>query len=237
MSTTAQAIITNALRTAGLLASGQQPDPEDVQHAFGKLNDMLDAWATESLFAYATGEYVYTLPAGVATVTIGPTGNIRAATPSRIEGGYVRSSGVDHPFAVVDYAEYAGIANKATGGPFPTVGYYDGHGTLTLYPVPSGGELHVPLLLRLGEFASLTAPYTLPAGYRQALAYSLAEIVAADVGRTLSKTILNTASTSRRSLKRANHRVPTLDVPFFQGFDPIILGGDQVADVIDGGHA
>jgi hypothetical protein len=211
--TTASEMVRSALRTVGALPDGQPMTGEDGEKGLEKLNDLLDLWATETLYAYTTTEYVYTLSG--ATVTIGPTGNIQTDfVPVQVQDGFIRSGGIDYGFRVVSYQTYSDIAQKSLGGNYPSVAYYDGNGTLTFYPVPTTGELHLPILLRLSHFASLVTDYGLPAGYKSALQLSLAESLAPDYGRQLMPATIKAAAAARRTIKRANHKVPILGVPY-----------------------
>jgi hypothetical protein len=211
--TTALYIITSALRTANIVGAGQAIPPESSAVALERLNDLLDSWASESLFAFGTAEYTGTGLGG--TVTIGPAGDIVTPyVPIRLEGGFVRSAEMDFRFDLVGYQEYADVSLKSVvGGPYPSVGYYDGAGTLLLYPVPSNAEVHVSAYEHLSEFATLSTDYDLRPGVRRALSLSLAEELAPDYGLPLSQDTRQLAFRARRILKRSNHVTPQLGEP------------------------
>lgn len=209
--TTARTLITNALRTINVLGDSQPMTAEDGQNCLTRLNDLLSAWKIEHLYSFTTTEYTGTASSSV--VTIGPTGNIVVPfTPPTIESGFVRVGNLDYAFQQVDYAAYSGITLKTVASPWPSVGYYDGQGTLYLYPVPSNAEIHIGVASQMSEFATLDTVYILQPGVRRALSLSLAEEIAPEYSTSVSPGAAKLAQQARRSLKRRNHETPTLDV-------------------------
>lgn len=208
--TTALTLITDSLSDIGVAGEGQPLSASDAQLGLSRLNDLLDAWAIEDLFAWATTEYTGT--AGDPT-TIGPSGDVVTPhVPTRLEGGFIRYGDVDYGFNLISYQEYAAIAMKSQTGPLPQVGYYDSSGTLLLYPVQNGAELHISVLERLSEFATLATNYTFRPGVRRALRLSLnEELAAAFKTPPTTPTAIKLAQTARRILKRSNHVVPQLE--------------------------
>lgn len=207
--TTARYLITSALKTIDVLADSQTIDSDTADLALSRLNDLLDAWAIETMYSFQITEYVGTV--GSSPCSVGPTGDIVTPfIPTRIENGFVRSGTLDHRFEMIEYATYADILLKNVGSPWPSAGYYDANGLLYLFPVPLQAEIHIGVLERLGEFATLDTDYTLRPGMRRALAYSLAEELAPDFDRELLPSVIKIAQGARRKLKRSNHRVPQL---------------------------
>jgi hypothetical protein len=231
--TTALTLITSAHSTLGVKADGQPLSAGDAQLGLQRLNDLLDSWAIETLYAFSTTEYTGTATA--STVTIGPSGTIVTPyVPTRIEGAFVRDANMDSRIDLVGYQEFADISLKSIVGPFPRVGHYDGTGNLFLYPVPSSAEIHVSVYERLDEFATLTTDYTFRPGVRRALQLSLAEELAADYATELSRTAVNLAFRARRALKRHNHVVPQLGTSFETiNLYPPGFSGDNYDGAID----
>ncbi len=232
--TTALSLVESALSTLNVKKAGQSLDPDDAQLGLDRLNDLLDSWAIESLYAFSTTEYSATVNA--ATVTIGPTGTIVTPyVPTRIEGAFTRQADIDYPITLVNYLDFADIAMKSTVGPFPQIGYYNGTGTLTLYPVPSSIALHVSVYERLSEFATLLTSYTLRPGVRRALHLSLAEELADPFAVPIRPSTVQLASKARKNLKRSNHFVPQMDTVIESGFNlyPPGFSGDNYDGAID----
>lgn len=240
--TTARSIISTALETINVLADSQAVDADASAFGLARLNDLLDAWAIESLYAFQTIDYVGT--ATTSPVTIGPTGDVVTPyVPRRIESGYVRNGGLDHRFEIIDFQAYSDILLKAVTSPWPSAGYYDANGLLYLFPIPSSAELHVGVLERMAEFATLDTDYTFKPGVRRALHLTLAEELGPVFDRDLSPGLLSLAASARRKLKRSNHRVPqmgTRSADKFNLYPPGFSGGSasggSAFDGVDGGN-
>jgi len=213
---TATEIINLALGAIGIKAPGDLVDPNEAADVLVILNAMMDAWRTESLYAY----YLQRLTASVATATktIGPAGDfIIASRPERIEVGSFFSSGLtDYPVRPIDADSYNRIMVKTNGGLGPNVVYFDQNwpqGTLYFYPVPATAVV-VTLLVQtqLTEFANLTTVYDIPPGYKRAIYMTLAEEVASAYEREIPPTLARNAAAARRNIKRINLRVPVLRI-------------------------
>lgn len=213
--TTAHTIVVDAFRKLGAYDANQGLQPEEEDLGLETLNNILDTWYVDRLYAYTVDEVIATLPPGTRTRTIGPGMQIDIARPLRIEmGGFTRSGGVDYPFEVVGFEQYAEITFKSIGATWPEVVYFDGSfptGTLYFYPqTASALELHLPVMNRLSQFADLTTSYGLPPGYKKALVYTLAEEIASDLTRPVPPSVARIAAMARKSIKRANVNVPQL---------------------------
>jgi hypothetical protein len=231
--TTALTLITSAHSTLGVKADGQPLSAGDAQLGLQRLNDLLDSWAIETLYAFSTTEYTGT--ATGSTVTIGPAGTIVTPyVPTRIEGAFTRDANMDSRIDLVTYQEFADISLKSITGPTPRVGHYDSTGNLFLYPVPSSAEIHVSVYERLDEFATLATDYTFRPGVRRALQLSLAEELAPDYATEMSRTATQLAFRARRALKRHNHVVPQLGSSFETiNLYPPGFSGDNYDGAID----
>lgn len=71
MSTTAQEIITGALRFINQYAPGESLQAADSNDALNTLNDLLDSWSTDQASVFASNEDVFTFVAGQYQYTIG----------------------------------------------------------------------------------------------------------------------------------------------------------------------
>lgn len=216
--TTANSIIKQALGKLGIVAPGETVDPGDASACLASLNLMLDGWRVESLYAYASATITGTLPAGEQTRTIGPTGQLVATPrPVRLEDGcFFTLGGLDYSIDAITEAEFNGIGLKNVGSLGPRWVFYNPtlpNGALNFHPRAAADVvLHLVVQQQIASFASLTANYTLPPGHERALVLSLTEEVAPDYEREVSPTLARNAAMARRNIKRANHRVPQLDV-------------------------
>jgi hypothetical protein len=232
--TTARTIITSALGNLGVKAEGQQIGADDIQLSLSKLNDLLDSWAIEALYAFSTTEYTGRVTG--TTVSIGPTGDVVTPyVPTRIEKVFSRLGNLDRPIELVTYSEFADISLKSNAGPFPATAHYNAAGTLFLYPPASSTEIHVGVYERLAEFATVDTDYTLRPGVRRTLGLSLAEELAPAFGTPVNPALVVLASKARRMLKRSNHVVPQLGDGIKEAWQlyPPGFSGDHYDGAID----
>ncbi len=71
VSTSANDLVTGALRKIGALAAGETPNANDSTDALQVMNDMLESWSADKLFVYAGVENILTWTPGQYQYTIG----------------------------------------------------------------------------------------------------------------------------------------------------------------------
>ena len=81
---TANELITRALKTVGVLASGETASSDDVADALVVLNNMVDTWATERLTIYTVARTAFDLSASTQDYTIGTGGTFNIPRPQWI---------------------------------------------------------------------------------------------------------------------------------------------------------
>lgn len=216
--TTANELISQA---AGLLGIRSAADPLDGTTAaimLDRLNTMLDAWRLSGLNAYATAKVPGTLPASTATRTIGPTGQLVVdPRPIRLEDGCKFTlGGIDYPIEFIDEGSYERIEVKAIDTLGPTHAWYNPtlpNGVVTFWPrAQADVALSLVVLVQVGEFAALTTDVQFAPGYRRAIVFSLAEECATDFEREVPPSVVFSARNARRTMHRANHRLPQLQL-------------------------
>lgn len=74
--TTANDLVTRALRAVGAYAPGDPEDAEDFNDAFDTLNDMLETWSNANMMVPYVTEIIWTLTGNQAAYTIGQGGSI-----------------------------------------------------------------------------------------------------------------------------------------------------------------
>lgn len=130
--------------------------------------------------------------------------------PLRVNTAYVRVSTLDYPVAVIAPEDYESIGLKTLGGPWPRALYYQPSellGNITVWPVPSSGEMHMFCDTILGSFTTINDTIKLPQGYNLALRYSLAELLAPEYGKASTdgiNLIMAHAAKGRAAIKMAN---------------------------------
>jgi hypothetical protein len=221
--TTALTIITAALEEIGVAAAGQTISAEDSATCLAALNTLADAMLTSPQYAYTNTTVTASLPAATTSLTIGVAQSLNTARPVRLEHGcFVTSGGIDYPLTVISEAQYNAIEDKDLSGSWPSVCFYDtGSPTGNVYFWPTGA-CTVSLLVQtqVSQWATAATDVTLPPGYQRFFQFALMEEVAGKFGRQLTPLQMRHATTSRRAIKRANFRVPQLD-----------MGGRQVLGI------
>jgi hypothetical protein len=71
VSTSANDLVTGALRKIGALAAGEVPNANDSSDALQVLNDMIESWSTDKLFVFAGVENILTWTPGQYQYTVG----------------------------------------------------------------------------------------------------------------------------------------------------------------------
>ena len=95
---TAQDIITRALRSLQVVAQGETPDADQLSDGLVSLNDLLSAWGNERLMVYQTVQETITLVGGQSAYDIGVGAtSLNTSMPIRIERAFIRLNGIDDP--------------------------------------------------------------------------------------------------------------------------------------------
>jgi hypothetical protein len=222
--------ITAALQDLGVLAAGEVPSADDSTVALARVNDWIDALATEGLTMYGRTRTTWTLASGVSTYSVGDGATVNVARPTGTEAienlGYLdtaQSPAMEYLLGrpLTDDA-YAAIAQKTLQATYPGAWYYNPTfptGTLTCWPVPTSstlqGVLYTPT--PVAEFSALTDVVSLPPGYRRFLRTNLAVELAPTFQVQPSPVAVELAVASKAAIKRANLREADLGTPLVRG--------------------
>jgi len=207
---TVRDLVTRALRVAGVTGSGETPSADDAADALLSMNQMLDAWQAERLYCYAIIDRSQALIAGDGEMTIGPGGEFNAPRPIKIEYAYTRDSqNFDRSLVIVqDPAYYAQLTLKSLGNSYPSLLYYRPHypfGRIFLWQLPIAGlTLWIGTWEVLEEFTSLNTVASYPAGYEDAIVYSLAERISVEYDKNPSAGLQKMAAQARANIKQNN---------------------------------
>lgn len=206
---TAGGVVRASLRLIGAIASGETPTADELQDGLCLLQDLLQHWSTHNLAVYGGAVESFQTVAGQATYTIGPSGNWNTTRPVRISGDAVCTyQGVDFPVEQIGQDEYNAVPVKSTSSPIVEQLLYVNDyplGRITLHPVPSAV---VTITLNsdrvLTSVQNTATPMSFPPGYKLALRYALAMLLAPEYGITPSPDIRETAKSTFAAIKRAN---------------------------------
>lgn len=215
MTITARTLVTDALNDIGVLDPTETATAEQSSHGLRVLNRIIDRWRGQRLYVYAIDDVVATFSGASATVGTGQTVNTEA--PIRFEDGcFYRIANIDYPLPQWELTQYNQIALKTTSvSSYPQGFYYDRDipGTVTVWPVPATAiEYHFQVMKKLSSFATLDTVYSLPDGYQDALHYSLCERLPAAYNLPVNPADVAQAATGRQVVRRANARVPVLEL-------------------------
>lgn len=110
------ALLLECFTRLGVVGEGDSLSSGQSSTGLSYLNDMLDKWNAEGLLTPYRQVENFSLAAGNASRTIGPTGNFVTTRPIDIIRGYVRVGGQDHPIEAIGFDAFQRIANKSQAG-------------------------------------------------------------------------------------------------------------------------
>lgn len=208
--TTVLNIIEGAARLIGALNKGENLSADDAADGLVALNDLVASWANDSLLVTARTEETFSLVAGVASYTIGPSKTFNTARPIVILEAQIRDSGgLDYPVTIISDEEYQDIQFKSTSDSLPQYLNYDNgypFGTINLYATPSVAY-SIRLLSEkpLTSFTSTSQTVDLPPGWNKALRFNLAVDMAPEFIKPneLDPLVIQGAKDSKGAIKAA----------------------------------
>ena len=148
-----------------------------------------------------------------------PDNHIETARPQEFLAAFIRDTyDTDYPQTIIDVQAYARISRK-TNASRPSRFYVQKGWPLTTInfeSIPYADEdLHLFVLQTLAELLpamELTDVINLPPGYRQALIYNLATVLAPEFGKTVTPEVSAFAINGKKKIKRANSRKIILEM-------------------------
>jgi len=208
---TVQELINAALRTIGVLASGESPSSEESADGLAALNQLVASWTAQALPIYQITRESFPLT-GALSYTIGTGQTFNTVRPIKIKAASVISmNNIAKAVRVVSAEEWATVLDKAATGTFAEVLFYDGgfpSGTIRMAPVPLfGSSLELYSYKPLSQFASLGDSISLPDGYLRALRFNLAVDLAPEFGRVIDPTLAAIANDAKTSIFGLNAAV------------------------------
>lgn len=207
-------------KCGGIIAEGETPSSElmeDIRIAF---NTLLDSWSAERLSVFATQDQTLTWPAGSASRTLGPSGDLVGLRPIKLlDSTYFKdpSTVVSYDLTIVNEAAYNSIALKTSTSAYPQILRIEmtmPDATVYLYPVPTIAiEMHFISVIALTQVDNLTTDIVVPPGYLRALTFNLAAEICPELGIEPPATTQRIAMTSKRILKAQNAPMDVMSMP------------------------
>lgn len=178
---TALDAVTEALRTAGILAIGDTAPADEAEHARKALRRMLKSWQARETLEWTISSMSHTLTTAAAQTLSSPT------RPIRIQNVNFRRNGIDLPMQELTRDEYDTLPQKTTTGT-PTTFYYDRQREdvrLYVWPVlatAAGETLEITYERELPDVSALSDTLDVPGEAWDAVVVNLAFILARDFG-------------------------------------------------------
>ena len=231
---TAADLIRGSLRLIGQLAEGETPSNETYADSLEALNQMLDAWSTESIVVWAQQDQTFTWPANTATRTIGPTGDFVGVRPIQIsDATYFTVDEQTYPIAQINQEQYNALAVKGSTASYPIAMFASmtvPDVTLTVYPVPDQPvSMHIVSMQELDQPATLVTSLVIPPGYLRAFRFNLACELAAEFGKEPPQWVVKTATESKAAIERINAPMDVMQFP-----RALLGGGSGGYDIYSG---
>lgn len=187
--------------------------------ALGQLITGTGVAAGTKIVGFGTGAGGNLTELGTYTVNINQTVASTTLTacyerPQRIHSAFVRvpstAGGIDYPVSIIQREQYEVIGLKNLAGPWPRALYYQPSevlGTITYWPNPSSGEMHIFADTLLQKFQSISDTVILPPGYEIAIRFNLAELLMPEFGKSdpnQAAMIQKQAALTKGTIKRNN---------------------------------
>jgi hypothetical protein len=178
---TPASIIEDAYFDAGLIQEGQSPNSEQLATGMRKLTDLINYKQTKGLRLWLNSDLTVTLTAGTGTYTIGPTGTIVQAKPTRIVDCYYSdSNGIRRPLIPLSWNEYVRLSRINQTGALNSY-FVDKQATLLsvfFWLIPDAtaatGTAHPIIQQQVTNFTGLTDTMNFPIEWRMYLRWGLA---------------------------------------------------------------
>lgn len=203
---TAREIVRAAL-TFGLnrLSPGEAEDADTFNTCLTALNFIADEWNGRKSFLFRE-----VLTSGTVTAVTGTLGSTWATINpgDQILGASYVNGTQEIMLQPLTFAQYHEISVKTVAGD-PEYFSHDGLATVYFYPVPTSRVVKLRTKVIVSDFADLDTVYSMPAGYKSALAAELAEKLAPTMTGGVPPTV-SMAAKQARSRINAQAVVPAI---------------------------
>lgn len=180
---TQQDLITAAFQELGLIDPVETLSPEMLSFGLQKMNRLLDTWNAIREAVWVETPASYTLTSGLNPHTFGPSGATFTVTqrPVTVFALNLVISDIRYPVTPRD-AEYFAQLSTPELSSIPTDFWWApgwANGSLYLYPVPNSAyEIELWSRVLLSQVSTVTATFSMPPGYWDAVVRTLAEDIA-----------------------------------------------------------
>jgi len=114
---TAQRIIQFAMRNAGLLAEGDEPNSDQLAENLVRLNDLVNLWQTQGLKLFLLQDIAIPLIQGQAFYQVGPGQGVNMTKPLRgLQAYFLDSNSIRRPLVPLSWDEYMRLSQITNQG-------------------------------------------------------------------------------------------------------------------------
>lgn len=218
-------LITSALTSSSILATGENASAAEANTGLMLLNELMEEFTLEGLIVYSSDRLVFPLISGQQIYTIGTGGNFNTSRPFSINYANIMRYNNEYPITVLKTpyewqsinANIHDINNNLIVAAPHTI-YISGDYPLDkihVYPTPTDNQSSLVLYIdkALSTFSNLTTILSLPPGYFSALRYNLAKRLCIDFGINITPELAQAAIKSLNNIRRINNQSHILDIP------------------------
>ena len=241
MLVTAQDFILSALRKVGQLRPGYKPSPELLADGLNEWQMMFDSWAAERTMGFSIPQYTYAVtgPGSKSNgngYDVGPSATnwVGPRPESIVRANLVMTSvgpqPVYLPIRMLSAEDWADLSIRQIPGINVTnLAYYDPqfpNGVFNVFPPLTGNSIELFCWSGFATPATLATAYSAPAGYQDAVVYSLGErlwpMCTHDVlvHKIPFTKLCGLAHAAREKVRMVNRPIPTLRADFRGGSKP-----------------
>lgn len=203
-------IINDAYHDAGLLGLGETPNSEQLTEGMRRLCDVINVWQTQGLKLFLLVDQEITLTSGKGTYTMGLTGDIVMAKPSRILQAYVliTSGLVKRPLVALSWDEWMRLSQVSVNNGAISSYFVNKQPDLlavTFWNTPDAEEAtntaHVLLQVQVDNPINLDSTMMFPQEWRIALRWGLADDLATGQPEAIMNRCAQKATAFREALE------------------------------------
>ena len=163
-------VIRMAMKDAGLIQEGDDPNSEQIADGLNRLNDIINFEQTQGLKLWLQFDLTVPLVAGQGIYTLKPGGSINMSKPTRVldNGYYMDSNGIRRSLIMMSRDEYTRLSNPFGQGPLTSF-FTDKQASqliVTFWLVPdtqaATGTAHLLIQQQQPNMTSVTEDMTLP---------------------------------------------------------------------------
>lgn len=202
-------IIRDAMRQAGYLRSGENPDSQNLADYGVTLTDLVKLWQTQGLKLFLNRVITFPIVAGQSLYVLGPAGNVPMAKPTRvIQANILNPQGIRRPLVVLAWEEWMRLSQVQ--GNNSTISSYLVDKQITALNVrfwntPDATEAlnQAELLVQVQQPAvdSLTTDMAFPEEWRIALIWGLADEISTGQPQAIMSRCASRATAYREMLE------------------------------------